>query len=160
MYMTWTRPENFDLWLFERREIIHRQISIVWYRIRVAVVFLCIICESMHSILLFLNLFLHRGPLVRLRLSKLSGDLKSDHSETFEIWTFRRLDFKRSGFCLSHSFCPNQPFKIRTFLTGFLMVFEKMVAICPDFKGFWISDPIQNWDHFLTNLFLTVQNPD
>ena len=28
------------------------------------------------------------------------------------------------------------------------MVFDKMAAICPDFKwlGFWISDPIQNPD--------------
>ena len=53
-----------------------------------------------------------------------------------------------------------QPFEIRTFLSGFQMVFDKMVAICPDFKwlGFRISDPIQNPDHL--QLCLTIQNPD
>ena len=42
------------------------------------------------------------------------------------------------------------------------MVFDKMVAICPDFKwlDFQISDPIQNPDHLQTNLFWTIQNPD
>ena len=37
-----------------------------------------------------------------------------------------------------------------------------MVAICPNFKwlGFQISDPIQNMNHFQTNLFLTIWNPD
>ena len=38
--------------------------------------------------------------------------------------------------------------------------FEKMIAICRDFKylGFHISDPIQNLDHLQTNPFLTIQN--
>ena len=42
------------------------------------------------------------------------------------------------------------------------MVFDKMAAICPDFKwlGFRISDPIQNLDHLQPNLFWTIQNPD
>ena len=41
------------------------------------------------------------------------------------------------------------------------MVFDKMVAICSDFKwlGFWISDPIQNPYNLQPNLFLTIQNP-
>ena len=35
------------------------------------------------------------------------------------------------------------------FLTRFLMVFDKMAAISPDFKllGFQILEPIQNQDH-------------
>ena len=43
-------------------------------------------------------------------------------------------------------------------LSGFQMVFVKMVAIYPDLKylGFWISDPIQNPDYLSTNLFLTI----
>ena len=42
------------------------------------------------------------------------------------------------------------------------MVFDKMAAICPDFKclGFQISDPIQNPDHLQANLFSTIWNPD
>ena len=42
------------------------------------------------------------------------------------------------------------------------MVFDKMAAICSDFKwlSFRISDPIQNPDHFQPNLFLTIQNLD
>ena len=40
------------------------------------------------------------------------------------------------------------PFKIRTFFSGFQMIFDKIASICPDFKwfGFWISEPIQNPD--------------
>ena len=53
-------------------------------------------------------------------------------------------------------------FKICMFLSGFQMVYDKMVAICSDFKclGFRISDPIQNPDNFQPNLFSTIQNPD
>ena len=63
--------------------------------------------------------------------------------------------FKWSGFSY-------QPFEIRTFLSGFQMVFDKMAAICPDFKwlGFRISDPIRNPDHLQPNLFWTIRNPD
>ena len=41
------------------------------------------------------------------------------------------------------------------------MVFDKMVAICQDFKwlGFWISDPIPNPDHLLPNLFSIICTP-
>ena len=47
-------------------------------------------------------------------------------------------------------------------LSGFQIVFNKMAAICPDFKwlGFRISDAIQNPDHWQPNLFWTIQNPD
>ena len=42
------------------------------------------------------------------------------------------------------------------------MVFDKMPAICPDFKwlGLQISDLIWNPDHLQPNLYLTIQNPD
>ena len=42
------------------------------------------------------------------------------------------------------------------------MFFDKMVAICPDFKwlGFRISDLSPNPDHLQPNLFMTIQNPD
>ena len=42
------------------------------------------------------------------------------------------------------------------------MVFDKMEAICPDFKwlGFRISDPIKNPNHLQPKLFLTFRNPD
>ena len=48
--------------------------------------------------------------------------------------------------------------KIWIFLYRFQTVFDKMVALCPDFKWscFWISDPIRN----PTTSFLTIQNPD
>ena len=38
------------------------------------------------------------------------------------------------------------------------MCFDKMAAICLDFKwlGFQIQDPIQNPDHLQTNLFLAI----
>ena len=47
-----------------------------------------------------------------------------------------------------------EPFKIRKFLSGFQMVYEKMAVICMDFKwlGFQISDPIGNPEHFQPNL--------
>ena len=39
------------------------------------------------------------------------------------------------------------------------MVFEKVVAICPDFKcsGLQISDPDRYPEHLQTNLFLTLR---
>ena len=42
------------------------------------------------------------------------------------------------------------------------MVFDKIAALCPDFKllGFRISDHIQNPDHLQPNLFGTIQNLD
>ena len=49
------------------------------------------------------------------------------------------------------------PFKIWTFLSGFQMFFDKMAAMCPDFKFFRISEPIRNPDHFQPNLFWTIQ---
>ena len=45
-----------------------------------------------------------------------------------------------------------QPFKIRTFLSGFQMIFDKMAAISPDFfkwLGFQISDPVPNPDYLM-----------
>ena len=76
------------------------------------------------------------------------------NQETFEIWTFWSSDFKWSGFQMlgfnyGYSFSSNHsktgPFKIRTFLSGFKMFFDKMAAICPNFKwlGLWISGPIE-----------------
>ena len=42
------------------------------------------------------------------------------------------------------------------------MVFQKMEAICPDFKSssFQMSDLIQNLDFLKTNLFLPIWNLD
>ena len=56
----------------------------------------------------------------------------------------------------------SQPFENRTIQNLDILVFNKMAAICPDFKwfGFQILDPIQNPDHLKPNLFLTIQNPD
>ena len=74
--------------------------------------------------------------------------------------------FKWSGFSYGYSFSPNhlktRPFEIWTFLSVFKMVFDKMAAICPDFKwlGFRISDPIPDLDHLQPNLFSTIQNSD
>ena len=71
--------------------------------------------------------------------------------------------FKGSGLGYSHS--PNHlktwPFKIWMFLSGFQMIFHKLVAICLDFKclGFQISEPIRNPDHFELNNFSTEWNP-
>ena len=41
------------------------------------------------------------------------------------------------------------------------MIFENMVAICPEFQmvGLLDSDPIRNPDHLQPNLFWTIQNP-
>ena len=97
--------------------------------------------------------------------------------ETFEIRYFegRRYFegcisngpvFKCWGFNFGYSCSPNHsktgPFKIQTFLFGLQMFFDKMEAICKDFKwlGFLIADPIQNPDHLQYNPFLTIQNPD
>ena len=46
----------------------------------------------------------------------------------------------------------------RTFLSRFQKGFEKMAAICMDFKwlGFWITGPIKNPDHLQPNLLLTI----
>ena len=60
-----------------------------------------------------------------------------------------------------------QPFENQTIqntdvFSGLQMVFDKMDAICADFKllGFRISEPILNLVHLQPNLFLTIQNPD
>ena len=89
--------------------------------------------------------------------SEYSGDLKSNHlkSGLFEGRISNGPVFKWSGFSY-------QPFEIQTFLSGFQMVFDKMAAICLDFKwlGFRISYPIRNPDHLQPNLFWTIQNTD
>ena len=80
-----------------------------------------------------------------------SGDLKSEHlkSGLFEGQISNGLVFKWSSFSYGFSYSPNHsktgPFEIRMFLSGFQMVFNKMEAICPDFKwlGFCISGPIR-----------------
>ena len=73
-----------------------------------------------------------------------SGDLKSDHLKSWNIWNtdFFRSDFKWSSF--GNSYSPNhskiKPFKIWKFLSGFQIVSYKMMAICPDFKNWhWIT---------------------
>ena len=65
--------------------------------------------------------------------------------------------FKWSGFSYSYS----QPFENWIFLSRFQMVFDKMAAICSDFKwlGFWISDPIQKSGPFRTQpLFILLKS--
>ena len=64
------------------------------------------------------------------------------------------------GLVPNHS--KTRPFKFWALLSRFQMVFDKMVAICLDFKwlGFWISDPIWNPDHLQPYLWMTIQNPD
>ena len=85
-------------------------------------------------------------------------------SALFEGLISNGLVFKWSGFSYCYSYSPNHlktgPFAILAFLSVFQMVFDKMAAICLDFRwlGFQISDPIRNPDHFQTNLFLTIQN--
>ena len=70
--------------------------------------------------------------------------------------------FKQSCFSYGCSFSTNhsktKPFEIRTFLSGIQMVFDRMGAICKDFKwlGFRISDPIRKPDHLQPSLFLTI----
>ena len=104
------------------------------------------------------SLFLHlqRGSEVRKHLK----------SGFFEDRILNGPVFKWLGFSYGYSYSPNHlktgPFEIQTFLSGFQMVFDKMAAICLDFKwlGFRISDSIQNPDHLQPNLFSTIQNPD
>ena len=67
-----------------------------------------------------------------------------------------------NGGALAMAIAKSQPFENRTiqnldFVSGFQIVFDKMSAICPDFK--WITDPIRNPDHLKPNLFWTIQNP-
>ena len=116
-----------------------------------------------------------------------SGDLKFDHlkSRLFEVrisngrifkWsglrcmltlrTCRSLDIRFEENELIRVLTPDHsktgPFVIQTFLSGFQMVFDKMAAICLDFKwlGLRISDPIQNPGNLQPNLFWTIQNPN
>ena len=89
---------------------------------------------------------------------QLGSEIRIQYLETFEIQTFWRSDFKWSWFSYGYSYSPNHSktglFKIQTFLSGFQMAFDKMVAICPDFKwlGFWIPDPIWNPDYLQPRL--------
>ena len=91
------------------------------------------------------------------QLKPAPGDLKS---RLFEGRISNGPVFKWSG--LSYTFSPNHskigPFKFPKFCLDFKMVFDKMAAICPDFKwfGFWISDPIRNPDDLQPNLFLII----
>ena len=90
-------------------------------------------------------------------------DLKSG---LFECRISKGPVFKRPGFTYGFSCGPNhsktRPLEFRTILVGFLMVFDKMAAICPDFKwlGLQISVPIWIPDLLQPNLFWTIQNPD
>ena len=69
-----------------------------------------------------------------------SGDLKSNHlkSGLFEGWISIGPVFKWLGFSYGYIYSPNylktRPFKIRMFLAGFQMTFDKMTAICLDLK--------------------------
>ena len=76
--------------------------------------------------------------------------------ETFEIQTFGRLDFKWfgfkwSGYSYAYSYSPNHsktgPFEIRTFLSRFQMVFDKMAALCQDFRS-RLSENRTKWQPF------------
>ena len=79
---------------------------------------------------------------------------------------FLKIRFKWLGFRYGYSCSPNcsktGPFKILMLMSRFQMVFDKMAAICPNFKwlGLQISDPIWNLYHLQPNLFLIIQNPD
>ena len=74
-----------------------------------------------------------RAPNLYFTRAPNSGDLKS---RPFEIWTFWKLDFKWSGLQMvgvCYGYSPNhskpRPFKTRTFLSRFQMVFNKMAAL-------------------------------
>ena len=94
---------------------------------------------------------------------KYRGDLKSDQSKSGKILNpdILKVRFQMVGLQLWLQL-QSKPFKIRTFLPIFQMVFDKMAAICPDFRWscFQIPDPIQNPGQLQPNLFLTIQNPD
>ena len=94
--------------------------------------------------------------------------LKSDHSKSWNIQNpdFLTIKFQMDRFSkglamvmvlailkLDHA---------KPFLSGFEMVYDKMAAICPNFKwlALWIPDPIQNPDHFQTNHYLTIWSPN
>ena len=74
-------------------------------------------------------------------------------SGLFEGWISNDRVFKWSGFSYDYSDSPNhlktRAFQIGMFLSRYQMVFDNMVAICPDFKwsGFHILDPIGNPDY-------------
>ena len=84
--------------------------------------------------------------------------------QTFEGRISNGSVFKWSGFNYGYRHSPNhsKTERFKMFLSGFQMVFDKMVATYPDFKllGFRISDHIYYLDHLQPNLFSTIQNPD
>ena len=70
-----------------------------------------------------------------------------------EFWNWLFEGWISNGRAFGYGYSPNHlktiPFEIRTFLSRFQMVFDKMAPICLDFKwlGFRISDHIPNSDH-------------
>ena len=86
--------------------------------------------------------------------------------ETFEIRTFWKSGFKRSGFQRINSYGPNhldtRPFKIWTFFLDFTWFLIQWRPFFSKFNwsGFRILDPIQNPDHLQTNFFSTIRNLD
>ena len=74
---------------------------------------------------------------------KYSGDLKSDHSKS-GLFEGQIPNGRALAMALAIVLNIQNPF-----LSVFQMVFDKMAAICHNFKksSFWISDPIQNPDH-------------
>ena len=84
------------------------------------------------------------------------GDLKYDHfkSTLFQGRISNGLVFKWSDF--TYGYGPNH-LKTKSFIQISNGCFDKMAAICPDFKwlGFWISDPTSK-----SGPFATIQNPD
>ena len=101
---------------------------------------------------------------------KHSEDLKSNNLKSRLHLDFLKVGFQMVRFsngqaldvAIVSTIRKQYHLKSRQFLSRFQMVFDKMEAICPDFKwsGFQISDPIQNLDHLQPNLFLTIQSPD
>ena len=64
------------------------------------------------------------------------------------IWSpdFLKVGFQivrfLNGFSYSLNHSKTGPFEIKTFLSGFRMVFDKMAAICPDFRSHSKSRPV------------------
>ena len=92
-----------------------------------------------------------------------SGNLKSYHlkSGLFEGWISNSF-FKWSGFCYgySHNHLKTRPYEIQTFLSGFHLVFDKMAAICPDFRSNAKSGPFATQPLFDHSKSRQVRIPD